>query len=70
MGRLRRFYVNREYRRNGIGSMLVKRIINEARKCYKILVLHTDTRQADNFYTSIGFSKGNLYPNSSHFMEL
>ncbi|MFD2211233.1 hypothetical protein ACFSMW_16110 [Virgibacillus halophilus] len=53
-----------------MGSMLVKRIINEARKCYKILVLHTDTRQADNFYTSIGFSKGNLYPNSSHFMEL
>jgi len=69
IGRLRRFYVSREYRRNGVGSLMVKRIIEEAKKYYKILVLHTDTEQADKFYSHIGFSKGNLYPNSSHFME-
>lgn len=69
IGRLRRFYVRKEYRRNGVGSILVKRIIDEAKRYYKILVLHTDTEQADTFYSSIGFSKGNLYPNSSHFME-
>ncbi|ALC91721.1 GNAT family acetyltransferase [Bacillus sp. FJAT-18017] len=70
IGRLRRFYVSKEYRRNGIGSLLVKRLIDEAKRNYKILVLHTDTEQADKFYTSVGFSKGNLYPNSSHFMDL
>lgn len=69
IGRLRRFYVDKEYRRSGIGSLLVKKIINEAKRFYKILVLHTDTDQADQFYSSIGFTKGNLYPNSSHFME-
>ncbi|MFD1173287.1 GNAT family N-acetyltransferase [Oceanobacillus picturae] len=69
IGRLRRFYVSKEYRRNGIGRLLVQRIIDEATRYYKILVLHTDTEQADKFYTSIGFSKGDLYPNSSHFME-
>jgi GNAT superfamily N-acetyltransferase len=69
IGRLRRFYVNKEYRRNGIGSLLVTRIIEEVKRYYKILVLHTDTEQADRFYSSIGFTKGNLYPNSSHFME-
>ncbi len=69
IGRLRRFYVRREYRRNGIGSLLVKKIIDDAKRHYKILVLHTDTEQADKFYTSLGFSKGNLYPNSSHFIE-
>ncbi|WP_058949880.1 GNAT family N-acetyltransferase [Oceanobacillus picturae] len=69
IGRLRRFYVSKAYRRNGIGSLLVQRIIDEAKGNYKILVLHTDTEQADKFYTSIGFSKGDLYPNSSHFME-
>ncbi|MBT2730436.1 GNAT family N-acetyltransferase [Bacillus sp. ISL-75] len=69
IGRLRRFYVSKEYRRNGIGSLLVKRIIDEAKRYYKILVLHTDTEQADKFYTSMGFSMENLYPNSSHFME-
>ncbi|CAG9623310.1 GNAT family N-acetyltransferase [Sutcliffiella rhizosphaerae] len=69
IGRLRRFYVSKEYRRNGIGSFLVKKIIDEAKKNYKILVLHTDTEQADNFYTSLGFTKENLYPNSRHFMK-
>ncbi|MGG0662810.1 GNAT family N-acetyltransferase [Viridibacillus arvi] len=69
IGRLRRFYVSKAYRRNGIGSLLVKRIIDEAKKYYKIIVLHTDTEQADKFYSSIGFSKKTLYPNSSHFME-
>ncbi len=70
IGRLRRFYVSKAYRRNGIGSLLVQRIIDEAKGYYKILVLHTDTEQADEFYTSIGFSKEDLYPNSSHLMEL
>lgn len=69
IGRLRRFYVSKEYRRKGIGSLLVKRIIDESKRYYKILVLHTDTGHADKFYSSIGFSKGNLYLNSSHFME-
>lgn len=69
IGRLRRFYVDKEYRRNGVGSLLVKKIIEEAKRYYKILVLHTDTEQADKFYSSIGFTKGNLYPHSSHFME-
>ncbi|RFB11421.1 GNAT family N-acetyltransferase [Bacillus sp. HNG] len=70
IGRLRRFYVSKECRRSGIGSLLVKRIIDEAKRYYKILVLHTDTEQADKFYCAIGFTKGNLYPNSSHYMEL
>ncbi|HAM81981.1 GNAT family N-acetyltransferase [Ornithinibacillus bavariensis] len=69
IGRLRRFYVSKAYRRNGIGSLLVKEIINEAKRYYKILVLYTDTEQADKFYTLIGFSKENIYSNSSHFIE-
>ena len=60
IGRLRRFYVDKEYRRSGIGSLLVKKIINEAKRSYKILVLHTDTDQADQFYSTIGVTKGNL----------
>jgi GNAT superfamily N-acetyltransferase len=69
IGRLRRFYVRREFRRSGIGTILVKRIIEEAKIYYKTLVLHTDTKQAEKFYTSLGFLKGNLYPNSSQYME-
>ncbi|WP_226528889.1 GNAT family N-acetyltransferase [Metabacillus niabensis] len=70
VGRIRRFYVTKEYRRNGIGSLLIKRIIKEAVKYYKIVVLHTDTKQADHFYSSVGFLKGDLYPDSTHYIEL
>ena len=70
IARVRRFYVINEYRRNGIGSLLLKYIINEAKKYYKILVLRTNTSQGDNFYTSYGFLKGNIYPSSTHYMEL
>jgi GNAT superfamily N-acetyltransferase len=70
IGRIRRFYVRKAYRRNGIGSLLVNTIIEEAKRYYHILVLHTDTEQGDKFYSSLGFSKGNLYPKSSHFMVL
>ncbi|QKE75682.1 GNAT family N-acetyltransferase [Arthrobacter citreus] len=70
IGRLRRFYVSKEYRRNGIGSLLLKRIINEAKKYYKVLVLHTNTEQADKFYTSLGFSKENRFLNSTHCLNM
>ncbi|MGD6961205.1 GNAT family N-acetyltransferase [Fictibacillus phosphorivorans] len=70
IGRVRRFYVSKKYRRNGIGKLLIKKIIDEAKRDYKILVLHTDTEQAGKFYTSLGFSNESLYPNSSHFIEL
>ncbi|WP_042222200.1 GNAT family N-acetyltransferase [Oceanobacillus manasiensis] len=69
IGRIRRFYVSKEIRRNGLGTILVNRIIDEAKKYYKVIVLHTDTKQADKFYTSIGFTKSSLYPKSSHYME-
>jgi GNAT superfamily N-acetyltransferase len=70
IGRLRRFYVNKENRREGIGSLLLKKIINDARNNFKVLVLKTDTEQADKFYTSFGFLKGNLYLNSTHYLIL
>ncbi|UOR12886.1 GNAT family N-acetyltransferase [Halobacillus amylolyticus] len=70
IGRLRRFYVSRAYRRNGIGTVLLKEIIRNAKLFYKVLVLHTDTEQADKFYTSLGFLRKNTYPKSTHFMNL
>ncbi|QTC42897.1 GNAT family N-acetyltransferase [Bacillus sp. V3] len=70
IGRLRRFYVSKEVRRNGIGSLLVNRIIEEAKRYYEIVVLHTDTEQGDRFYRAVGFSKGDLYPGSSHYLVL
>lgn len=54
-GRLRRFYVSRNYRRKGVGGLLLKEIITVAKCYYKILVLYTDTTQAGAFYLKFGF---------------
>ncbi len=70
IGRLRRFYVLNEYRRKGVGRFLLNKIIFDARRTFKELVLHTDSEYADQFYSSLGFSKGSGYPNSSHYINL
>ncbi|OEH93130.1 GNAT family N-acetyltransferase [Bacillus solimangrovi] len=69
VGRLRRFYVKKAYRRNGVGSLLLKTIISNAKSSFNVVVLNT-TEQADKFYTSHGFSKDTQYENTTHYMYL
>ena len=69
-GRLRRFYVSGDYRRAGIGRALVKRILKEAGVDFDIIVLNTDTEQADQFYRSLGFLKDNKFQNATHYIFL
>ncbi|MFP5111952.1 GNAT family N-acetyltransferase [Bacillaceae bacterium C204] len=70
IGRLRRFYVLKEYRRKGIGRFLVNQILFAARRTFKKVVLHTDTDDGDWFYTSLGFSKSIGDPNFTHYIKL
>ncbi|PDZ69251.1 GNAT family N-acetyltransferase [Bacillus cereus] len=70
IGRLRRFYIAKEYRRKGLGRLLLVRIISDAKKYFNIVVLNTDTVQNDKFYTSIGFVKGTKYMGASHYLNL
>ena len=70
IGRLRRFYVATDYRRNGVGTVLLKDIVSKAKSYFDVLVLHTDTVKADNFYTAFGFIKDCKYLNTTHFLDL
>ncbi|EEM13904.1 MULTISPECIES: GNAT family N-acetyltransferase [Bacillus] len=70
IGRLRRFYIAKDNRRNGLGKFLLNTIICDARKHYKVLVLYTDTEQADKFYISTGFLKGDIYLHTTHYLNL
>jgi GNAT superfamily N-acetyltransferase len=70
IGRLRRFYVSENYRRKGIGKLLLEKIIYHAKNYYETLVLHTDTEQADKFYTTHGFTKETTFPKSTHYLHL
>jgi N-acetylglutamate synthase-like GNAT family acetyltransferase len=70
IGRLRRFYVSKDYRRKGVGRSLVTRILKDASEHYEIIVLYTDTEHANKFYTSLGFIKDNSVLKSTHYLNL
>ncbi|TCJ82057.1 UNVERIFIED_ORG: acetyltransferase (GNAT) family protein [Bacillus cereus] len=70
IGRLRRFYISKDYRRIGLGNLLLNRVLFHAEKYFKVVVLHTDTKQGNAFYTANGFVKGEFYKGSSHFKVL
>lgn len=70
VGRLRRFYVSKNYRRMGLGSLMLETIILDAVNYYNIIVLHTDTKEADKFYTAFGFSKNYTFPKATHSLNL
>ncbi|MES9691739.1 N-acetyltransferase [Bacillus toyonensis] len=70
IGRVRRFYIATEYRRKGLGRLLLVRILSDAKKYFNIVVLNTDTEQGDKFYTSGGFVKGKKYVGASHYLNL
>ena len=67
IGRLRRFYITKDYRRIGLGNLLLKRLLYHAEKYFKVVVLHTDTKQGDAFYIANGVVKWELFKGSSHY---
>ncbi|AYF06936.1 TPA: GNAT family N-acetyltransferase [Bacillus mobilis] len=70
IGRVRRFYIAKEYRRKEVGRLLLLRILSDAKKYFNTVVLHTDTEQGDKFYTSSGFVKGTKYVGASHYVYI
>ncbi|PEY25750.1 GNAT family N-acetyltransferase [Bacillus anthracis] len=70
IGRLRRFYIAKDYCRIGLGKLLLNQLLSHAEKYFKVVVLHTDTKQGDAFYNANGFVKGEFYKGSSHFKVL
>jgi GNAT superfamily N-acetyltransferase len=69
-GRLRRFYVQPEFRRMGVGRGLAHHILRFAAEHYSRVVLRTDTMAADRFYVSLGFSRLAQDDGATHLLEL
>jgi GNAT superfamily N-acetyltransferase len=59
VGRLRHLYVRQDARRNGIGSALVRLILDEAKGAFQFVRLRTDTPEAAEFYAQLGFTSVN-----------
>ncbi len=56
IGRLRHVYVGRSVRRAGVGSTLVRRLLDHARGTFRLVRLRADAEAAASFYVSLGFT--------------
>lgn len=70
IGRVRRVYVVKSYRKRGVGRLLLERLISHASGYFEILVLRTNTEQADRFYRAFGFRKTDRSLEATHYMEV
>jgi GNAT superfamily N-acetyltransferase len=70
IGRLRHVYVQSTWRRRGVGRLIVEQLIDEARLYYQQLTLRTDTREADQFYQSLGFRTQPSWEHTTHYLLL
>ena len=69
-GRVRHVYVLSSWRRQGVGSLLMQEIIQQAQKHFRRLTLRTFSGQASQFYLSLGFKTAPGDKNVTHFLEL
>jgi GNAT superfamily N-acetyltransferase len=68
-GRVRHVYVLSSWRGQGVGKQLVQRIIDEARRHYRLLTLRTLTEPASKFYCAIGFQmKPEIFAATHHLV--
>lgn len=69
VGRLRRFYVLEEVRREGVGTLLLQSIIDHAKHYFKEITVRTDSAKADSFYRACGFSFDDSASETTHFFR-
>lgn len=70
IGRIRRLYVLKEFRRHGAGRRLVEAVIHKASSHYSKLVLRTDNPKAASFYKKLGFRELEDVGLVTHELEL
>lgn len=70
IGRIRRLYVLKEFRRHGAGRRLVDAVIHMASSHYTKLVLKTDNPKAAKFYEKLGFIEKKHDELVTHELEL
>lgn len=70
VGRLQRFYVLEDARRNGVGSFLLKEIINHSRGTFNEVTVRTESSKADAFYRANGFELDDSRHETTHVKAL
>ncbi len=68
-GRLRRFYVLENVRREGVGTLLLQSIIEHAKNHFKEITVRTESAKADAFYRAGGFSFDDSASETTHILR-
>jgi GNAT superfamily N-acetyltransferase len=55
IARLRHLYVRKSSRRSGVGAALVRKLLGHAEGVFHAVRLRTETREAADFYVTLGF---------------
>ena len=69
VARLQRFYVLGEARRKGVGSRLLKKIVDHSRGAFNELSVRTESSKADAFYRANGFEFDDSATETTHLMK-
>lgn len=70
IGRVRRFYVLPEYRKQGVGTQLLAKLEHHAQVNFSALCLHTDTGLAAHFYQKHNYVLVENNPSYNYFKYL
>jgi ribosomal protein S18 acetylase RimI-like enzyme len=70
VARLRRFYVLSSARRQGVGSILLKELVNHSSGKFSEMTLKTESSNADAFYRANGFITDDSSAATTHIMTL
>lgn len=70
VGRIRRFFILKQWRNRGLGSELLSHIIKEFSSAYETIQLKTDNRNACLFYEKYGFNIIDNDENVTHELKL
>ena len=72
IGRVRRVYVHPEVRRQGVGELLARAVLEKAKEHFSTVVLFTDNPAAATFYEALGFKREDFTSpyRSSHRFDL
>ena len=68
-GRLRRFYVLENVRREGVGTLLLQSIIEHAKNHFIEITVRTESAKADAFYRAGGFSFDDSASETTHIFR-
>lgn len=69
-GRVRHLYVLSHYRRQGVATAIMARIVAEAQRNFRRLTLRTFTVDADRFYRALGFQTEPQLEGATHYLSL